>query len=196
MPAAPRRRAPHAQLLEEAIALEARAQAALMGGEAASARETFAAAADRYLRSWAAAPPRAYGRIVGALKAGVLAGDAAPAAAVARESVPAADSPTAAYALALAALVLGDEEGAAALAPAMRGGSDAFDRTATAIAAVATGDREAYAAALAAIVADFEARTAHLTGVAIADTALVLERLAAARGLSSGVRSRVLPGGG
>ena len=33
----------------------------------------------------------------------------------------------------------------------------------------------------------------YLTGVAIADTALVLERLAAPRGLASGVQSEVLP---
>jgi hypothetical protein len=44
-----------------------------------------------------------------------------------------------------------------------------------------------------AIVRDFEARTDHLTGVAIADTALVLERLAAPRGLAAGVESVVLP---
>jgi len=43
-------------------------------------------------------------------------------------------------------------------------------------------------------VRDFEQRTEHLTGVAIADTALMLERLAGDRGLRAGVRSALLPG--
>jgi len=42
----------------------------------------------------------------------------------------------------------------------------------------------AYEAALHQIVADFAAREQHLSGVAIADTALVLERLAAGRGMA------------
>jgi hypothetical protein len=75
----------------------------------------------------------------------------------------------------------------------MRGGSEAFDRTAAAIEALAAGDRAGYAAAAREIVRDFEQRSAHLTGIAIADTALVLERLAEARGMAAGVRSDVLP---
>ena len=50
--------------------------------------------------------------------------------------------------------------------------------------ALARRDEPAYAAALRAVIADFEARDLHLTGVAIADTALVLERLAEPRGLA------------
>jgi hypothetical protein len=49
---------------------------------------------------------------------------------------------------------------------------------------VAHGDRSAYAAALAEIVDDFASRDAHLAGVAVADTALVLERLAAERSMA------------
>ncbi len=75
----------------------------------------------------------------------------------------------------------------------MRGGSGAFDRTADAIAALATGDEDVYASALAAIVEDFAARDAHLTGVAIADTAMVLEALAQPRGLRQGLESPLLP---
>ena len=44
-----------------------------------------------------------------------------------------------------------------------------------------------------AVISDFERRDVHLTGVAIADTALVLERLAAPRGLRQGARSPLLP---
>ncbi len=75
----------------------------------------------------------------------------------------------------------------------MRGGSDAFDRTADAITALAERDGGAYATALDAIVADFAAREDHLTGVAIADTAAMLERLAAARGMAANASSPLLP---
>jgi hypothetical protein len=46
---------------------------------------------------------------------------------------------------------------------------------------------------VAAIVADFEGRDEHLTGVPIADTALMLERLAGARGLAAHPASALLP---
>src|SRR3954471_7835179 len=55
----------------------------------------------------------------------------------------------------------------------MRSGSWALGRTADAIAALAAGDREGYGAALAAIVHDFQQRRKHLTGVPIADTAMM-----------------------
>jgi hypothetical protein len=47
--------------------------------------------------------------------------------------------------------------------------------------------------ALAAIVRDFEERTEHLTGVAIADTALMLSELARRRGMAVAIESPVLP---
>jgi predicted CoA-binding protein len=75
----------------------------------------------------------------------------------------------------------------------MREGPDAFAHPADAVAALAAGERAEYAAAVRAIVADFEARDAHLTGVPIADTALVLERLAERRGLAVHPRSALLP---
>ena len=182
-----------AALLRAALDAEGRAQAQLLEGEPEAAAQRFAEAGARYLASWEAAPPRAYGRLVGALKAQVLAGDARTAAAATRAAIAEPDSPTAAYARGLAALVEGDDAEAAACADAMRGGSEAFDRAAAALGALARRDGAAYGAAIAAIVADFERRPAHLTGVAIADTALVLERLAIARGLRSGVSSRLLP---
>jgi hypothetical protein len=75
----------------------------------------------------------------------------------------------------------------------MRGGSEPFGRAADGVAALAAGDAPAFAAAVEAIVEDFAARDSHLTGVAIADTALVLERLGAGRGIRSGVVSPLLP---
>jgi hypothetical protein len=126
------------------------------------------------------------------LKAAVIAGDAADAAAYARVAVPDdAHSPPARYAVAIAALVEGDRQGAVAAAAGMRAGSDAFNRAAAAIEAIAAGNAEAYAVAVDAIVADFEGRDEHLTGVPIADTALMLERLAG--GLASRPASPLLP---
>lgn len=188
----------HQELVTAAIERDGEGQRALMAGNRPAAHEAFLAAADLYRRSWEQAPPRSYGRLVGMLKAAVLSGeDPRPAAGYARAVLAndpdATGSPTASYALALAALAEADDEDAGARAEAMRDGSDAFDRTATAIAALAARDGEGYAAAVQEIVRDFEQRAAHLTGVPIADTALVLERLAALRGLAAGVQGDVLP---
>lgn len=188
----------HQELLTAAIERDGDGQRALMAGDHQDAREAFLSAADLYRESWEEAPPRSYGRLVGLLKATVLSGDdpreAADYVRRALAGDPDADgSATASYALALAALIAGDDDEAARRAEAMRGGSEAFDRTAMAIAGLAEDDGDAYAAAIREIVHDFEQRSAHLTGIAIADTALALERLAAPRGLAAGVRSEVLP---
>jgi hypothetical protein len=180
----------HLDLLREAIATEGRAQRALLAGQDAHAE--LLAASVLYRRSWEAAPPESYGRLIGMLNKAAIAGDAADAAAYARVAVPDdAHSPPARYAVAIAALVEGDADAATAAAAGMRAGSDAFNRAAAAIEAIAAGDAEGYAAAIRAIVADFEGREAHLTGVPIADTALMLERLAG--DLASHPASRLLP---
>ena len=75
----------------------------------------------------------------------------------------------------------------------MLAAGDAFDRTGRALAALARSDAAAYAAALAEIVADFETRDQHLSGVPVADTALVLERLAGARGSAARPQSALVP---
>jgi hypothetical protein len=184
----------HRVLQGEAIALEGEAYRALLRGDGVAARDALRAASDRYRASWDAAPPDAYGRLVGMVKAAVLAGEAATAARFVRAAVPEPPpSPTAAYALAVAALVEGDDEVAERAAGVMRSGSDAFGRAADAIAALARRDAPAYAAAVEAIVADFAARDEHLTGVPIADTALVLERLAGARAMAARPASPLVP---
>jgi hypothetical protein len=184
----------HLGLLLEAIETEGRGQRALLGGEAAAGREALRAAADLYRRSWEVAPPASYGRLIGMLKAAVIAGDANGAAAYARVAVPDdAHSPPARYAIAIAALVESDDDAATAAAAGMRAGGEAFGRAAAAIEAIAAGDANAYAGAVRAIVADFEGREEHLTGVPIADTALMLECLAGARGLAARPPSPLLP---
>jgi hypothetical protein len=53
--------------------------------------------------------------------------------------------------------------------------------------------KASYREAVLAIVHDFEGREEHLTGVAFADTAAMLETLAAPRGLAAGLASAALP---
>ena len=190
----------HRDAMAEAIALEGEAHRALLAGDAATAAERLRAAAARYRASWELAPPRSFGRLIGMLKALVIAGDddaAGDAAAYVREQVPEDDaSPPAWYALAIAGLVDGDDALARRSAAGMRAaGVEPFLRTADALDALAGRDGAAYARAAAAIVADFEGRAEHLTGVPIADTALMLERLADARGIAAHPRSALLPGG-
>jgi predicted CoA-binding protein len=175
--------------MRQAIAADGDAHRALLAGDAA--REPLRRAADRYRASWEAAPPRSFGRLVGYAKASILAGENPAPYVLERLGEP--DSPPAFWALALAALADGDDATAARAGAGMRAGSEAFGRAADAVAALAGGDREAYATAVRGIVADFEGRDEHLTGVAIADTALVLERLAERRGLAAHPRSALLP---
>jgi hypothetical protein len=184
----------HRALLLEAIKLEASAQQALLRGDAAASRERFAAAAARYRDSWEVAPPRSFGRLVGMAKAAVLAGHGGEEAVYVRERIgDVCDSPPCCYALAIAALVQGDDGAAAEAAAGMRTEDPAFSRTATAIDALARGDGAGYAAALRGIVADFEERDQHLTGVPFADTAVMLERLARPRGLAARPASALMP---
>ncbi len=180
-----------------AVERDGEGQQALLAGDRDGARSAFAAAADLYRQSWVHAPATAYGRLVGMLKSAVLAGGGVPEARYVRAALGERDpaSSTASYAQALAALILGpgEDEDAAVWAGRMSGGTDAFGRTAEAISALAVHDAGRYAAALAAIVGDFEQRTEHLTGVAIADTALVLSELGARRGMATAIESPVLP---
>lgn len=178
-----------------AIERDGAAQRALLAGDEAAARQAFAEAADLYRRSWEVASATSYGRLIGMLKSGVLAGGGEDQARYARSQLAddGSDSAAASYARALSALILSDREGADRWSDQMRSGGEAFTRTAAAISALADGDARAYATALEQIVHDFEARAEHLTGVAIADTAAMLQQLAARRGLAAELHSAVLP---
>ena len=174
--------------LNAALAAEADAYRALLAGREAEAK--LRAARDAYLASHAETGPASWGRLLGALKMAILAGDGAEA--VARQALAeteAADSPASVYVRALAVVCLDREPDVTAMVEA----GDAFARTGRALAALAASDRAAYAAALTAIVADFEARDRHLSGVAIADTVLVLERLAEQRGIAVHPQSPLVP---
>jgi hypothetical protein len=184
---------PHVEEMEAAVRSDGEGLRALLAGDDAAGRAALLDAAAHYRASWELAPPRSFGRLVGMLKAAVIAGDARDAAAYAREAVPEADSPPSAYVRAIAALVEDDDAAAASFAAGMHAGSDAFGRAASAIEALAARDADAYAVAVRAIVADFEGRSEHLTGVPVADTALMLERLAEPRGLAAHPASALLP---
>lgn len=179
----------HEDAMRDAIAADGDAHRALLAGEDAGPALRRAAAA--YRGSWEAAPPRSYGRLVGYAKASILAGEN-PAAYVFEQLSDDDESPPAQWARALAALADADDALAKRAADGMRAGSEAFGRAADAVAALAIGDREGYRAAVAEIVADFEARDTHLTDVPIADTALVLDRLAERRGLAAHPESGLL----
>jgi hypothetical protein len=185
----------HQQLLTEAIEREGAAQRHLIDGDPDAAAAEFDAASALYRRSWEAAHGRAFGRLVGMLKAAVLAGGGAEEAEYARAALADADpdSATANYARAIAALIAGDDLEAAARAADMGPGGEAFARTAEAISALAAHAGARYADALEAVVGDFERRSEHLTGVAIADTALMLQALATRRGMAAAIESPVLP---
>ena len=103
------------------------------------------------------------------------------------------DPPTeerlAAYARALAAVALGETP---EVEPMLEAGG-AFRPAGEALAALAAGDAGRYRAAVDAIVADFAARDEHLSGVAVADTAMVLERLAEPRGMAVRPASPLIP---
>jgi hypothetical protein len=185
---------PHSDLMAEGIRADGEAYRAMLDGRPAEAAARLREAAGLFRASWEAAPPRSYGRLVAYLKSAVLAGDGdAGAAWVRGELEGACDSPTSCYALAVAALVAGDDALAAEAAAAMREGDAPFARAAEALAALAEGDGPRYREAVGAIVADFEGRDAHLTGVPIADTALLMEALAERRGMAARPESPLMP---
>ena len=176
------------QYLDEALAQEAAGYRAELEGRPAAAH--YRAARDGYLASHAETGPQSWGRLIGALKMAILAGDGVEL--IARQALAetaSSESPAASYARALAAVAVAEEPDVRAMVDA--GG--AFARTGEALAALADGDRERYRSAIDAIVADFASRDQHLSGVAVADTAMVLERLAEPRGLAARPSSPLVP---
>jgi hypothetical protein len=143
-------------------------------------------AAERYRESWQEAPRDSWGRPIGALKALLLAGDDAAAAArwPLDAGAAAAASPIGRYAGTLALLVLARDTEAAALVATLEGRDDFPRDVAAALAALAAVDRDGYRVAVESVLRSFEKRSDFLEDVAVADTVLVLQRLAAQRGLA------------
>ncbi len=156
----------------------------LMDGRREESGGWLRRAAERYCESWQGAPPDSWGRPIGAMKALLLAGDDAVAAARWALDAGAAEaaSPIGRYAGTLALLVLGGDASASAATLQAR---DDFPRdVADALTAIAAGDVDGYRAAVGDVLDSFETRSEFLEDVAIADTVLVLQQLAAARGLA------------
>jgi hypothetical protein len=171
----------------------------LMLGRDREAREWLDRAAARWRESWGHATPTSWGRPIGVIKAALIAGRTEQAQDDARWALglgcETADSPIGRYAATLALLTLERWPDAARLAATLRDRDDFPPAVADALWTIAEGDAPGYAAAVAAVVASFESREEYLEDVAVADTAIALQALAARRGLAVELRpSPVLPG--
>ena len=161
-------------------------------------REWFARAAERYRQSWEHAPPESWGRPIGAIKARVLAGDWDGAADDARWALEAgaadSESPIGRYAAALAFAVLGDWDDMRIQADAARRHATVPREVADALAFIAAEDVVGYAEAVEGVLESFEQRDAYLEDMPVADTVLVLQALAARRGMTAAaLESELLP---
>jgi tetratricopeptide (TPR) repeat protein len=174
--------------------------ALLMQGRTEEAAEWFARAAARYRESFTDAPPGSWGRPIGAMKSLVLAGDwpaAEEAADWALETgATGADSPIGRYAAALALLVLGRDADARPHADAIRTRDDFPSAVGDALAYLAAADVLGYTEAVEAVLESFETRDEYLEDMPVADTVLVLQALAARRGLAASLTSPLLPSNG
>ena len=170
--------------------------AALMAG--GDGREWFARAAERYRESWPEAPPGSWGRPIGAIKARILAGDWEGAEADARWALEAgaaeAESPIGRYAAALACLVLGEWDDARVHAE-LRPRADESSRRTWAMRSRSSPPKTSSTTSTAVerVLESFETRDAYLEDMPVADTVLVLQALAARRGMSAELSSPLLP---
>ena len=171
--------------------------ALLMAGRTEDAAEWFHRAATRYRESYALAPPGSWGRPIGTLKSRILAGDWNGAEQEARwaldEGAADADSPIGRYAGALALLTLGRDEDARPVAGSLRERDDFPHDVADALATLAAEDMLGYTYAVESVLRSFEEREAYLEDMPVADTVIVLQALAAKRGMAVELDSPLLP---
>jgi hypothetical protein len=171
--------------------------ALLMQGRDDDAATWLTRAADRYRQSFADAPPESWGRPIGAMKALVLAGAWPAAEDAARWALHAgaaeAGSPIGRYAAALALLVLGRDGEARPHADELRTRDDFPHEVGDALAFISAKDVLGYTEAVEAVLESFETRDEYLEGIPVADTVLVLQALAARRGLAVELSSPLLP---
>ena len=187
------------QLVRVAMAATAAGLARLMQGRRAEAVGWLARSAERFRESYADAPPESWGRLIGAVKARILAGDwdgAGADAAWALELEPgASDSPIGRYAAALALLAVGRDEEARPLAEGLCAAPEAVfpGAVATALGGLAEGDGGRYEEGVRRVLVSFEEREDYLEDIPVADTVIVLEALADRRGIGAGLVSPLLP---
>ena len=168
----------------------------LMAGDRATARDWLRRAHDAYRASWDDAPPGSWGRPIAMLKARILVGDWSGAEEDARwtleQAAAEAKSPIGRYAACLAALTLGREEEARVLADGLRTHADFPAPVGDALAFLAAQDPLGYLEAVEAVLVSFETRDEYLEDLPVADTVLVLQALAARRGLEAELSSPLL----
>jgi hypothetical protein len=171
--------------------------ARLMDGDTTGADEWFAHAIERYRESYPLAPAGSWGRPIAILKARILAGDwsgaEADAAWTLDEGAAESDSPIGLYAAALALLVLGRDQEARAPADTLRTGAAFPAPVGDALAFLAAGDPIGYIEAIERVLESFEGREDYLEDLPVADTVIVLQALAARRGLAAELSSPLLP---
>ncbi len=169
----------------------------LMDDRPGQASKWLHRAAERYRESMAEAPPNSWGRPIGAVKALVLAGDWTGAEEAARWALELgaaeAESPIGRYAGSLALLVLGRDAEARPLAGSIREREDFPRDVADALATLAASDRLGYILAVESVLESFETREEYLEDIAVADTVLVLQALAARRDIAAELASPLLP---
>jgi hypothetical protein len=172
--------------------------AELMEGNTAEAREWFGKAVERYRESWPDAPPGSWGRPIGILKAHILADDWEAAAQDAEWTLEVgaaeSDSPIGRYAACLALLVLRRVEDARMLADGLRTHEGFPSDVGDALATIAAQDVVGYIEAVESVLESFESRDEYLEDLPVGDTVLVLQALAARRGMAAELSSPLLPG--
>ena len=185
------------QLTRLANAAAGAGLALLMLGRADEAAKWFSRAAARYRESFADAPPGSWGRPIGAVKALVLAGNWVAAEEAARWALTTgaaeAETPIGRYAAALALFVLGRDDEARPHADAIRTRDDFPPPVGDALAFLAAQDLLGYTEAVEAVLESFETRDEYLEELPVADTVLVLQALAARRGMAVELSSPLLP---
>jgi hypothetical protein len=172
--------------------------AVLMSGRPDEARDWFVHAASAWRESWADATPTSWGRPIGVIKSLLLAGDDEGAAEAAEWALSlgceGAESPVGRYAAALALLTLDRSSDARHAATSIRERDDFPRDVADALALIAAHDLVGYTEAVESVLQSFETRDGYLEDVAVADTVLVLQRLAARRGIAADLpQSSLLP---
>ena len=171
--------------------------ALLMQGNRDEAFEWLHRAAEVYRESLADAPAGSWGRPIGAMKALVLADDWAAAVEAATWTLDYgaadAESPIGHYAAALALLVLGRDHEAIVHADAIRTRDDFPNDVGDALAFIAAQDVVGYTYAVERVLESFETRDEYLEDIPVADTVLVLQALAARRGIATELSSPLLP---
>jgi hypothetical protein len=185
------------QLTRMGNAAAGAALAYLMAGNMQNAHAWFDRAIERYRESFELAPPDSWGRPIAMVKARILAGNWTGAESDARwtleQGAVEATSSIGRYAACLALLVLGRDAQARVLADGLRTHGDFPAAVGDALAFLSAQDAVGYIEAIETVLESFETRDEYLEDMPVADTVMVLQALAARRGIAAELSSPLLP---